>query len=106
MPFLTSSEIVEREPFPGYKGRFIHGLQMTIADWTIAEGARFPEHSHPHEQIVHVLDGTFELTVGTETRVLQPGTAAVIPPGTRHGGRALSACRLIDVFHPVREDYR
>ena len=31
---------------------------------------------------------------------------AVIPGGTPHSGRALTACRALDVFSPVREDYR
>jgi len=41
-----------------------------------------------------------------ESRVLDPGVVAVIPPSVGHSGKALTACRLIGVFHPVREDYR
>jgi quercetin dioxygenase-like cupin family protein len=41
-----------------------------------------------------------------ERRVLRPGMAARIPPNAQHGGRAKTACRLLDVFHPVREDYQ
>ena len=32
--------------------------------WSIDEGASFPEHQHPHEQAVNVLEGTLELVVG------------------------------------------
>ena len=38
--------------------------------------------------------------------VLTPGTVALIPSGVRHSGRAVTDCQLLDVFHPVREDYR
>jgi len=41
-----------------------------------------------------------------ESRVLDPGVVAVIPPNVRHSGKALTACRLIGVFHPGREDCR
>jgi quercetin dioxygenase-like cupin family protein len=53
-----------------------------------------------------VSEGEFELTVDGETEVLRPGVVAVIPSDAEHSGRALTDCRVIDIFHPVREDYR
>ena len=53
-----------------------------------------------------MLAGTLELTVSGETHTLRPGDVFVIPPGVLHSGRALSQCRVLDVFAPVREDYR
>jgi len=106
MPFITLDEQSRREPFPGYTGRFIHTEAVSVAHWTVAEGSGFPEHAHPHEQIAIVTEGRFEFTLEGESRILGPGVVAVIPPSARHSGRALTDCRLIDVFHPVREDYR
>ena len=65
-----------------------------------------PEHNHPHEQVANVLDGRFELTIDGETRVLESGMVAIIPPNAVHSGRAISDCRILDVFYPIREDYR
>jgi hypothetical protein len=31
---------------------------------------------------------------------------ALIPGGVTHGGKTLTACKVIDIFAPVREDYR
>lgn len=106
MSFVNLADCAPREPFSGYAGRFLHSEKMSVAQWTVAQGSGFPEHAHPHEQIAMVAEGRFEMTVGGETRVLDPGTVAVIAPNVRHSGRALTPCRLIDVFHPVREDYR
>ena len=47
-----------------------------------------------------------ELTVSGETQILGPGAVAVIPSNTTHSGRSVTSARIIDVFHPVREDYR
>ena len=90
----------------GFVGRFATGVTMTSVNWTIASGAVLPEHAHHHEQVSHVLSGEFELTIDGETRRLGPGMVAFVPPNVTHSGRALTECRIIDVFHPVRDDYR
>ena len=106
MAFLKLDDLEEREIVPGYRARFVHSDNVTLAYWTIDEGAALPEHSHPHEQVANVLEGTFSLTVDGEAREVRPGDVAVIPGGVAHSGRAVTACRIVDVFHPVREDYR
>jgi quercetin dioxygenase-like cupin family protein len=106
MPFIDLKGLPVREIAPGYKAVFVHTPNMTLSYWEVDEGAVMPEHAHPHEQVANVLEGRFELTVGGDTRVLEPGSVAVIPSNIPHGGKALSNCRLIDAFHPVREDYQ
>lgn len=99
-------EIKPREVFPGFQGRFIHTTNMTFAYWEIAKGSPVPTHSHVHEQVVNMLDGKFELTVSGQTYVLSSGSVFVIPSNAVHTGMALTDCRILDVFCPVREDYR
>ncbi|HEX2533482.1 MAG TPA: cupin domain-containing protein [Chitinophagaceae bacterium] len=106
MPFYKIHELPQREVIPGYTARTVHTGQLTLVYWLVTEGARMPVHQHPHEQVAHVLEGTFELQVGDELRVLEPGVIAVIPPHIPHGGKALTACSLLDVFYPEREDYK
>jgi quercetin dioxygenase-like cupin family protein len=53
-----------------------------------------------------MIAGVLDLTVGGETRRLRPGEVVVIPPEDSHSAKAVTACRVIDVFYPVREDYR
>ena len=100
------SEVESRELMPGFNGKFVHTDRMTFIYWDIEEGAVLPEHSHEHEQVVNCFDGEFELTVSGETRILGPGTVTQIPGNAVHSGRALSDCKILDVFAPVREDYR
>jgi quercetin dioxygenase-like cupin family protein len=106
MPVHSFDALDRSEKMPGYLGAFLHGGDMTVANWDVEAGATFPEHSHPHEQISVVVEGEFELTLDGETEVLRPGRVAVIPPETPHSGRAVTACEIIDVFSPVREDYQ
>jgi quercetin dioxygenase-like cupin family protein len=99
------SKIPAREVIPGFHGRFAHSQTMTFALWEIDQGAVLPEHSHPHEQVVHLIEGDFEVTIEGQKVTGKPGTVTAIPPHARHSGLALTRCRILDVFHPVREDY-
>ena len=77
-----------------------------IARVEVRADARLPQHAHPHEQVTTVLSGELELTVAGEVKVLRPGMVAFIPGGVPHSARAITACQVLDVFHPVRDDYR
>jgi quercetin dioxygenase-like cupin family protein len=102
----TLSHIAPREIMKGFAGKAIHTDTMTFVYWTIEKGAILPAHQHPHEQVVNMLSGSFELTAGNETLTLNPGDIYAIPGNTIHSGRALTAAHILDVFCPVREDYR
>jgi quercetin dioxygenase-like cupin family protein len=103
---MSLGAVPQREIFPGFRARVVHS-DRTSHSWVEADaGASFPEHRHPHEQVVNVLEGELELVVGGETCRLTPGLVYVIPPDVPHSGRAVTACRVLDVFAPVREDYR
>ena len=108
LPMLaqTLADIPEIQMIPGYFARFIHTDRMTLSYLTVTAGAALPEHDHPHEQVSTVLEGEFELTMAGKPIRLTPGEVLVIPSGTRHSGKAITDCRLLDIFTPVREDYR
>jgi len=95
-----------REIMPGYRGRFVHTEHTTHVYWEVDGDHSLPEHAHPHEQIVNMLEGTFELVVDGEPHVLNAGDVLVIPGNVPHSGRSHTDCRILDVFSPVREEYR
>ena len=101
---LTS--IAPREIFPGFQGRFIHSKTMTFAYWEIAKGSTVPAHSHMHEQVVNMLEGEFEVVIDGHPTLLSPGMVAAIPSHAVHSGIAKTDCKILDVFCPVREDYK
>ena len=94
-------------PVPGIamRGAFGAGAMLNLV--TLEPDAILPLHSHPHEQIGFVLSGIEILEIaGTEYR-LEPNSVYVIPGGVEHSGRGgPHGCVVIDVFSPVRDDYR
>jgi quercetin dioxygenase-like cupin family protein len=102
----TLASIPEIEMIPGFVARFIHTEKMTLSYLSVSAGSALPEHAHPHEQVSTVLEGEFELILAGNPIRLTPGEVLVIPSGIRHAGKAITDCRLLDIFTPVREDYR
>lgn len=90
----------------GFHARMIHTDNMTIAYVDVDEGADLPEHAHVHEQVLNLLEGRFELIVNGQPHLLEPGDVFGIPSNAPHSGEAHTRCRIIDVFQPVREDFR
>ena len=62
-------------------------------------------HSHVHSQTTYVVNGSFEVAIGDEKKVLKEGDGFYIPPHVEHGAVCLEAGILIDVFSPIREDF-
>jgi quercetin dioxygenase-like cupin family protein len=106
MKQFDMKEIPSRECVPGVHGKFAHSSNMTMAWWLIEEGAQMPEHSHEHEQVVNVVEGTLEITAEGKKWTLGPGSVLVIPGGVPHLARGVTECRVIDAFYPAREDYK
>lgn len=105
-PFVSLSEIEEKEIIQGFFGKMIHADNITVAHFRVLAGSVLPEHHHVHEQVTNVLEGELEMTIGGETHVCKAGEVVVIPSNTPHSARAVTDCRLFDIFQPVREDYR
>jgi quercetin dioxygenase-like cupin family protein len=95
-----------RDIIAGFHARFIHTESMTLAFVEIDAGSILPEHAHFHEQCTRVIKGELALTIDGETHIYTQGQVAVIPAHVPHSARALTACTVMDVFSPVREDYR
>jgi len=103
---MNLSEVKTKEIMPGYHGKMVHSESMTWAFWDVEDQAEVPEHHHPHEQIMHVIEGSFEFTLDGNTETYGPGDVVIIPSNVPHSGKALTPCRLMDIFSPAREEYR
>ena len=106
MTFLDYGDITPREIAPGFSARFVHTNGMTVARVEVRAAARPPPPPQPPEHHTPVLAGELEHTVGGEVKILRAGMIAFIPGGVPHSARAVTACQVLDVFHPVRDDYR
>jgi quercetin dioxygenase-like cupin family protein len=103
--FLKLQAQPSKEVMPGFLGRMIHTEQMTFSYWEVKSGSELKEHHHVHEQLSMLMEGRFEFKINGEKRIIEAGEFIVISSDTPHAGKALTDCKIIDVFTPVREDY-
>ena len=82
------------------------GERMLISEVALDKNGVVPFHSHPHEQIGYVAKGAIEFTIGEEKVVIRAGDGYVIPGGVPHGCLALEDSLALDIFAPVREEYK
>ena len=94
-----------KEIIPGYFAKVSHGEHMTVVYWYIKAGSLLPLHKHSHEQISNFIEGEFELNIDGESKVMRAGSLAIIKPHSLHSGKAITECKIIDIFYPKREDY-
>lgn len=99
---MNIADIEQREIIKGFKGRFVHTDLFTIAFWEVDANSELPLHSHFHEQTTQVTEGEFQMTVNGKTKIYTPGTILSIPPNLPHKGRAITNCKITDIFSPVR----
>ena len=101
---IELKNIESKDVAPGCKAKFVNGENMTCVYWDeMKSGAELPEHSHPNEQITTVLTGELEITVDGKVETLASDCVLVIAPNVKHSARAVSDCRVMDVFYPIRE---
>jgi len=105
MAFVDLDNLKEYELAKGVKARIINCDSMSVSYVTLESGVDMPEHNHVNEQVVNVIEGELELTVDGKPRVLKPGVVEVLPSNVPHSAKALTECRVIDVFHPARQDW-
>ena len=82
----------------------VSGAAMMQMRVEFEPGSRLPEHSHPHEQVTHVLEGALRFTLGGETRDVRGGESIYLASGVPHGAEALARTAVVDTFSPPRED--
>ncbi|MBA3961717.1 MAG: cupin domain-containing protein [Chthoniobacterales bacterium] len=81
-------------------GKTMYQMQVRLA-----AGSKMPEHRHPQEQIVHVLEGRMRLIVEGIPHELAAGDSFYLASGVAHGVETVEETRVLDTFSPPRDEY-
>ena len=106
MPLFKLQDVEEKFLFEGYKGQIMHGDKITVAHVRVKANSPLPEHSHPHEQVMNLIEGEFLFTVDGVEHHMRAGESFVIPSNTPHSAKSVTDCYIVDVFTPTRDDWK
>jgi quercetin dioxygenase-like cupin family protein len=105
MTLVDTSKLKVIERLPGWRGRYFHSQNMTIAHYEFSGGASIHEHFHPQEEVYEVIEGELELTIDGSPQIAKPGFVAIVPANARHSVKALTDGRAIIVDYPARPEF-
>ena len=110
---MMSKYVVSREDcshhsvFPGVDLYTTAGEQIMLSLVEFEPHAVVESHSHPHEQMGLLIEGVLTFTIDDQVHTVRPGQMWRIPGGVVHKAVAGDQpVKALDVFHPIREDYR
>lgn len=101
---LRAAEPLELVPGVTMRPLFGQGAMLNLL--VFEPGAKVPVHDHPHEQLGYVIEGVLRLEIDGVEHELHSGDAFRVAGGTPHAAWSDGPCVALDVFQPVREDYR
>ena len=106
MKLIDMNRLENEQILPGLRARFVNAENVSFVQWTMEAGAFFPLHDHAHEQILSVISGKVEMTVGGEKVILDEGCALVLAPGEPHAMKVLTDTFMVGVYYPRRDGYK
>jgi unsaturated pyranuronate lyase len=105
--FVHFDDVTPFSLVEGVEGRPLFGEGAMINVIEFGPGSTVPAHSHPHEQLGIVLRGMQALVIDGVAHELGPMEGYVLPGHVEHSAYCgPEGATVIDVFSPVREDYR
>ncbi len=82
-------------------GACVEGDRMIVALMRMAAGTGAEPHSHPNEQWIYILEGTFRAKIGGQEIEAKAGSVVYVPADTVHSGRATPDADV--VFFTVKD---
>jgi quercetin dioxygenase-like cupin family protein len=91
---------------PGVGIHAIGGDQVLLCRATYEPGSHVKRHAHEAtEQVMLIVAGSVEMTIGDETRLLQIGDVAVVNRGVEHELHSAEGVTFIEALSPVPLDH-
>jgi quercetin dioxygenase-like cupin family protein len=76
-------------------GACVEGDRMIVGLMRMAAGTGAEPHSHPNEQWIYILEGTFQAKIGDKQLEAKPGSVLYVPANIVHSGKATQEADVV-----------
>jgi quercetin dioxygenase-like cupin family protein len=97
----TVNHILGGPAYSTANGACVEGDRMIVGLMRMPAGTGAEAHSHPNEQWIYILEGTFEANIGGQAVTAQAGSVLYIPANLVHSGVATPDADV--VFFTVKD---
>jgi quercetin dioxygenase-like cupin family protein len=104
--FGTWNDLGPFEIFPGVMLHAIGGEQVLLCRVSYEPGKSVQRHAHEHtEQVMVIVDGEVDVTIGNDQRHLRVGDVCVMNRGVEHELYSESGVTFFEALAPVPLDH-
>ena len=105
-PFRTWNGVDAHELFPGIRLHSIGGEQVLLCRVSYEPGKTVERRAHEHtEQVMVIVDGEVEITIGDDKRTLGTGDVCVMNRGVEHELHSEGGVTFFEALAPVPLDH-
>ena len=87
--------------YSSVEGGVVEGDRMIVALMRMPAGTGAEPHSHPNEQWIYILEGTFKARIGDDEVEAKPGSVVYVPSNVVHSAKATADADV--VFFTVKD---
>ena len=98
MPVIDTNDIIISNYLPGISGCFFKSENNSFSFTHFKKDAVSPNHQHPFEQVIIILEGEMEFILKNQRHIMSKGGVMIAPPDICHQCTALTDCLLLEVF--------
>ncbi|MFX1241069.1 MAG: cupin domain-containing protein [Promethearchaeota archaeon] len=89
-----------------YRKTLAYNDSVMLCHFLLEKEAKIPIHNHKEHQIGYVINGKIKFLTENGDFIAITGDSYVFDSNEKHGAILLEKSEIIEVFHPLRDDYK
>jgi quercetin dioxygenase-like cupin family protein len=101
--FETADLVAQQEKSGEAYLEFLRHASLSMGLYTLPAGGADPQQPHSEDEVYYVVNGRGRITVGDETRLVQPGSLIFVAAGVEHRFHDIAEALAVLVFFAPAE---
>jgi quercetin dioxygenase-like cupin family protein len=104
---VSKKDIQEIKALDGiFRKTLAYNKNLMLCHFYLEKNSEIPLHSHKQHQVGYVIRGKLRFFTDKSEFIAEAGDSYIFNSNEKHGAFILEDSEVIDVFNPVRNDYK